>query len=195
MIANMVGRLTLPELTISDEVFGRLYYVAASVIDAAQTVAKIARSIFATTLAMLFLGQSSALNHVSSFSWDDVGFSFQMLGCSLLGILSPRNAWIKKCDLHISNTIAGRQVDFGALITEEWNQSKTFAMRCFLVGQLGESVLRCVTSMARYGIAKAMVALSLNNTRFVDVLADGANHSAESARMETRLISELAFGT
>lgn len=195
MIADIVGRLTLPEQTLSDEVFGRLYYVAASVIDAAQTAAKIARSIFATSLAVIFLGQSSALNHVTAYSWDDVGFSIQMLGCSLLGVLSPRTAWLRKCDLHISNTLGGRPVDIHGLIMEEWNQAKSFAMRCFLVGQIAESALRYTTSIVRFGIAKAMVGLSLNNARFVDVLADGAGHSAGAASRETRILSEVLFWT
>lgn len=196
MIANLVGRLTLPEPTLSDEVCGRIYYALSSVVDLAQTVAKVARSVFTTSLAFLFLGQSSALNSLSNISWNDVGFSLQMLGCSILGILSPRTAWVKKCDLHITNAanaFTGNGVDFSGLLMEEWNRGKDFAVRCFLIGQLAESGLRFVASAVRYGAAKAMVALSLNNAKFVDLLADGAHQSADSAREEMRIFSQAAF--
>lgn len=189
MIANLIGRTILPEPTLSDEIFGRLYYVASSCLDTVQTVVKIARSIFTSGLAFVFLGQSPLLNKASQLSWDDVGFSLQMTGYSLLGILSPRQAWLKKCESHISNAMSGKGLDFTDFLLEEWGTVKSVGIRTFLAGQMVESGVRYAAAHIRFFAARLMYALSFENAKFVEFLGQGAYNSADFASQEINLIS------
>ncbi len=193
MIADLVGRICLPQMTLSDEIFGRLYYVVSSCVDTIQTVAKVVRSIFAGALAFVFFGQSSLLNKASLLSWDDVAFSFQMTIYSILGILSPRLAWVKKCDSHIGNLTSSRRVNFSDFLLEQWGPQKLTGLKIFLVSQMLESGIRCFSSYIRFGCAEGLVALSLDNAKFVKLLSEGAYRSAELASHEINLISRTIF--
>lgn len=193
MIADLVGRIYLPQMTMSDEIFGRLYYVVSTCVDTAQTVAKVGRSILSSALAIVFLGQSSLLNKASLLSWNDVTFSLQMTIYSILGIVSPRLAWIKKCDSHIENLTSFKTVNFSDLLLEQRGPLKSTGLKIYLAGQMLESGIRCFSSYIRFGVAKGLVALSLDNAKFVKLLSDGAYHSADSASQEINLISRTIF--
>ncbi len=193
MIASLIGKMVLPEPSVSDEIFGRLYYGVSTCVDTAQTVVKVARSIFTSALALVFAGQSTLLNKASLLSWDDVGFSLQMTGYSLLGILSPQQAWLKKCQSHISNATSTKRVEVSDFLLEEWGTAKSAGVRTFLIGQMLESGFRYATSSVRFFAAKLMYAMSLENAKFVNLVADGAYHSAECASHEVSLISKVAF--
>lgn len=77
---------------------------------------------------------------------------------------------------------------------EEWNRAKSFAMRALLIGQVGESAFRLLTSIIRYVAGKGMSMLSLGNAKLVDLLSEGARASAENARKEIEFFSNAAFG-
>jgi len=195
MIANMIGRAVLPETSVSDEVFSRLYYVASSGVDTAQTVVKIARSIFASCLSLLFLGQSKLLNKATLLSWRDVGFSIQLTAYSLLGILSPKQAWTKKLEAHIENATRDPGLTLEDFSESERSGLKALGLRLFLISQIMESGIRCGTAGLRFLTAKLMYGMSLENAKFVELLGQGAYQSAELAAQEVKFLSHLTFSS
>ncbi len=197
MSAHFVGQMaqaTLPPFTFSDEVCSRIYYVLSSGADAVQTVVKIAKSIFATALAVLYLGSFSALNGACVESWKDVGFSLQMLACSILGIVLPRNAYVKKVELHASNEnrIYYHMVELIHSV-KAGDMAQSLGARLFLIGQGLESAIRVATSGLRFGAARGMSSLSGDQANFVEILAGGAEISTRFAGEEVDLIYKSIF--
>ena len=195
MIADFVGRVALPSMTLSDEVFGRLYYGVSSCVDTAQTVAKMARTILGYSLSLVLCRQSTLLNKVSRISLDDVVFSCQMTIYSILGVLSPRLAWEKKLDAHMDNLMFSRTISLCDVLLEQWGPLQSTGLKIFLAAQMLESSFRYLTSSIRCGISRGFVVLSGDNAPFVKCLSEGAYFSAESAQQEIQSVFQFVFDT
>lgn len=202
MISSLIDHYALPQLSARDEILARMYYLVSAVSDIGQTGAKLTRSIFLFGLDLAAAPETKWLHQVSRSSWQDTSFSFQLTAYSLLGIVAPRQAWLKKCEAHVSHalhTFASSAIGVGMeeldslseLLAKSDKISKTKTFKAALISQFGETTVRSALSSLRYMAAYAMTSKDENETPFMKVLSDGAETSAKIAKCECEALKEL----
>jgi hypothetical protein len=183
---SAIASYFLPDLTVAEELTARSYYALTTFLDLAQTVAKVARSIFFSSIACLCFGQSHLLNQTSLLSWKDTAFSFQLSLLSLLGVLSPRTALLKKIDAHTTNILSPTGISFVDLLFIQDHHS--LGLKAVLAGQMLESGFRLITSNIR---CFAINILNIGNSPFMGLIEQGAFSSATATSREISLITNI----
>lgn len=160
----------------ADQICGRVYYIICTVADVVQSASKVAFALLTTTIAILFLGQSTVCNQWDIYAYKDVEFSVNMLVLSLRGIWDPIGAYKAKIEAHLdrSNFLNFREQNKVTVLDKVGN-------KILLTGKGIITVTNIVMSFIRYASASLLYRVSCERSGMMRVVATGADVSLHNA--------------